>query len=129
MDYPLLLNQIILCKRDAMEKGRESEFYKKLSNHLLITTLFQDTEPTKNRKADCPINTTALFTDFSALSHHVQELDETCQELLYQKRSLQKQNEKQQERMNEQQKRSVCLILLHRNCVSRRGKSFSFAEN
>lgn len=107
MDFRSILNYLITCKRDIMEKGKDSVYYKEMSDHHFVLSALHQPQHINNEKLEFPIDIETFQTDFSSLKESFQNLDETCQELQYQNTSLRKQNEKQKLQLQEFLKRTI----------------------
>lgn len=114
-----IINCLIYCYEDIEKKKEDSVFYKECGSLQLFSSLINHVHQMKNEtKVECPIDMEVLSSNFSTLKQQVQCNDEMNQELQYKYLNLQKQLEKQNSIITNQQKRIHNSALFHRNPMS-----------
>lgn len=101
-----IINCLIYCYEDVEKNREDSVFCKECGSLQFFSSLINHVHQVKNEtKVECPIDMEVLSSNFSSLKQQAQGNDEMNQELQYKYSNLQKQLEKQNTIITNQQKR------------------------
>ena len=95
--------RLVACYQDIQQNKENSPYFKSYSNLNLLNDMIEhanNQNPPSQQTST--INTELILTNFSTLKQQVENMDETCQELQYQNKVLQKQIETQQQLIEDQ---------------------------
>ena len=98
-----IIMRLVACYQDIQQNKENSPYFKSYSNLNLLNDMIEhanNQNPPSQQTST--INTELILTNFSTLKQQVENMDETCQELQYQNKVLQKQIETQQQLIEDQ---------------------------